>query len=241
MPKKKTLRPPVLEMEMTTESITTGANPVAANPDTDTTLVVTGGTQDVEVITLDIPSSPATKIGKIKRLVLAVRAAEDDVPQLDPTNLVNAVAHPLSSEDRATYLVPVGCSVEFELVATGAGYAWQARSAVYDGKRSVWTAGVYTGDAASGANPALALHAGNSEDGVGGSVLIRGGKGVADGGAVNIASGQGGAGADGGDIVIGPASGGRASGDLFAGLPNSDPHINNAVYWNNGVLTRSAG
>jgi hypothetical protein len=74
----------------------------------------------------------------------------------------------------------------------------------------------------------------------GGSSLLAGNAG----GSINIMAGGANNGADGGNVTIQPGLGDGAGAHgqvLFVNLPNTDPHVVNALWSNAGVLTLSAG
>lgn len=137
------------------------------------------------------------------------------------------------------YLFVVGCSdngdgtfetVKFRPAISGANAAPGSGG---NGEDATIVGGVGDGSGRGGRVYVIGGNAGAS--GIdGGWVSIKGGIGD-QGGSIEIISGPGHE--RGGDITIQVQSGGL----FYLLVPDADPHVEGAAFWNNGVLTRSAG
>ena len=248
----------------TTETITTGASPVAANPDANVTFITTGGTAAQETVTLGDASAAIRKT-----FVIVFTVPQDEV--------LIEVANKAFFTSPIVFQCPASTGVgSVELIwSPSAGY-WQSPSTVlvgvrdirgYDGTGLFIHAGNPTEDDNEGKNVDLVASAGgNAEDddgGDGGGIDMQG----AAGGSVTSGDGDGGAGGyffirtthggsvedgegdggRGGDIVLnvegatgglggGGGSNGRNGVIMMQGLPTSDPGIPNALYIEAGTI-----
>lgn len=111
------------------QTITSGSSPVTLNPDADIIQLTTGGTKGTETATLAIPSSPATKFGRI--LTIAIKyTSTGDHPTLDVTNIDNPAADPLDlkalSLDGQAFIQLI-----LQYNASGGGPKWWVLSPLY--------------------------------------------------------------------------------------------------------------
>lgn len=72
--------------------ITTGADPVAINPEVSRVILTTSGIKTSEIATLDLPSDPSTAYGRIMT-VSAILTGPADEPEIDSTNLENVIGN----------------------------------------------------------------------------------------------------------------------------------------------------
>lgn len=242
------------------DSITTGAAPVAADPESAVTLVTTGGTQGTETITLALPASPASKVGRTKRFVIAARGHLNDVVDIDPANLCTT-----EGDEISTAFIPnswgtgqAGSFIEMQLVYNPiqdpAVYSWQPVRMVLDCYVHSFANTIQAIDGASTAGE-INIKSGTAEvDGSGGALNIRAGNGTTGGdvniragsasslagGAVNVTAGDGFL--TGGNVVITPTTGDDTDGNVFINnMPAADPTADGALYTASNTVKRSAG
>lgn len=226
------LRAAISNLKISSDSITTGASPTAASPETDVTFITTGATEDVEVVTLAIPSDPSEKIGRLKRIVLAAKGHDDDSIDLDNTNLADDEGNPTNFGSYVQDEVSeAGRVIELRLIYNGSAYKWQLL------ELTVSTRFVFTRYVTPVPNittgTGLNIEGGYSEDGNGGGVAVRGGAGNGGvGGDVIIQGGGGGVGA-GGSLVL-KVGEGATNGfvQFFTDLPS---HADDAAAATGGV------
>lgn len=215
------LRAAISKYKLSFDSITLGASPVAASAETDLTFVTTAGTGDTQTISLALPANPETKIGKVKRFILAAKVHADDAVAMDLTNFVASDGTAETGDFFVNYLYNAQSFIEVVLVSTGAAIKWQAWRTSTEAYYVVVCAQVLPTPCALGSD--LTLTGGEATSGNGGNVNIVGGQGTGDGGDVTIS--------------LQPGGSGRQGLFRIGNLPTANPTANGDALWaSEGVL-----